>query len=94
MFKPADTAPDNGFLTSVVPMDPAEYLAAVAANYYISKAVGTAEAAFIPIFAEVNAAPSDQLFLDLHENFTRDDGFVAILNIVLGNNAVILDSFL
>jgi len=40
-------------------MDSAEYLAAVAANNYVGKAVGTAEAALIPVLAEMYAASPD-----------------------------------
>ena len=34
---------------------------------------------------------SYQFFLHLHENFTWDDGFMAVFHIVLRNNAIVLD---
>ena len=39
-------------------------------------------------------AAADELLLHLHEEFTRDDGFMAVLYIILRNNAVVLYSFL
>ena len=42
----------------------------------------------------MNNAASNQFFLYLHENFTRDDGFMAIFHIVLRDKAVILNALL
>ena len=92
VFQPAYAAPDNGFLPTVVPVNSAEYLAAVAADNHLSKTVIAAEAALFPIFAGMNTASSDKFLLYLHENFTRDDGLVAVLYIVLRDNAGVLDA--
>ena len=36
--------------------------------------------------------PSYQFLLDLHENFTRDNGFMAVFYIVLGDKTVVFNS--
>jgi len=45
-------------------------------------------------FAFVNVVAPYHLSLDLHEVFTRDDGFVAVFDIILRHDAVILNELL
>lgn len=54
----------------------------------------TAVSPLFTIWTGVDNPPSNQFLLDLHENFTRDDGLMAIFHVVLGDKAVVLDSFL
>ena len=69
-------------------MNPAEHFTAVAADNYLSKDVVAAESSGLSVRACVYNTAADKLFLHLHENFTRDDGFMAVLYIVLRNNTV------
>ena len=82
----------SGPFTTIVPVNPAEYLAAFATDDYLSKAVVTTEAAILPIWVGVDDAAADQFLLHLHENFTRDDGFMAVLYIILRNDTIYLCS--
>ena len=50
-----------------------------------------AEGPFLPARAGVDNSAADKFFLHLHKNFTRDDGFMAVLYIVLRNNTVVLN---
>jgi hypothetical protein len=75
-------------------MDSAGNLSPVAADNHLCEAMVTAVTALFTVLAEMDAAPSDQFFLHLHENFTRDNGLMAVFHIVLGNKAVVLDSLL
>jgi hypothetical protein len=70
---------------------PAEHFTAVAAEDYLRKAVIAAEGSGLAIRTCVNNTAADKLFLHLHENFTRDDCFMAVLYIVLRNDTVVLD---
>lgn len=72
-------------------MDSAEHLTAVAADNHLSEAVVDAKTALLAVFTEMDTATSYQFFLNLHKNFTRDNGFVAIFHIVLRDKAVVLD---
>jgi hypothetical protein len=78
VFKPAGAAPDDGFLATVVPVDPAEYFATIAAENNLRKAMGTAKSSILATGAGVNDSATDKLFLDLHEKFTRDDSFMIV----------------
>jgi len=59
-------------------MNPTEYLATVTTNDYIGKAMVATKALLIPILAEMNAAPPDQFFLNLHENLTVYDNYFIV----------------
>jgi len=39
-------------------------------------------------------AASDEFFLNLHENVTGDNGFMAVFHIVLRHDAIVLDPLL
>jgi hypothetical protein len=56
--------------------------------------VRTAEGPVFPIRACVDYAATDEFLLYLHENFTRDDSFMAVFHIILRNNAMVFNSFL
>lgn len=91
VFQAADTSPDNGFLSTVVPVNSAEYFAAVASDDYLGEVVVTAESSILPIRAGVDDSTSNQFFLHLHENFTRNDCFMAVFHVELRDNSVIFD---
>ena len=65
-----------------------------AADDYLSKHVVAAEGSGLSVWACVHNTAADKLFPHLHENFTRDDGFMAVLYIVLRNDTIVLDPFL
>ena len=94
VLQPADAPPNDGFLTAVVPVDPTKHLAAVAADDYIGKTMVTAEVTLFAALAEMDATAAHQFFLHLHEDLARNDGFVAVLHIVLGHEPIILDALL
>jgi hypothetical protein len=71
-----------------------EDFTAVAADDYLSEAVVATEGSGLSVRACVHNTTADKLFLHLHENFTRDDGFMAVLYIVLRNDTVVLDPLL
>ena len=79
------------FLATVIPVYPTEHLAAVTTDNHLSETVVAAESSVFPIRAGVDNSAADKLLLHLHENFTRDDGFMAVFNIVLWNKAVIFN---
>ena len=56
--------------------------------------MNAAEGPVLTVRAGVDDAALDELFLHLHEYFTRDNGFVAIFYIILRYNAVVLYSSL
>ena len=56
--------------------------------------MSAAEGPVLAIRAGMDDAALDELFLHLHEYFTRDNGFVAIFYIILRYNAVVLYSSL
>ena len=72
-------------------MYPAKNLTAFAADNYLSKDVVAAEGSGLSVRAGVDDTAADKLLLHLHENFTRDDGFMAIFYIILRNDTVVLD---
>lgn len=88
----ADTSPDDGSLALIVPIDSAEHLAAVSADDHLREAMVAAEGSVLPIRTGVNYMPPDQFFLHLYENFTRDNGLMAVFHVVLWDKAVVLDS--
>ena len=92
VLQPTNAAPDDGFLSSVVPMYSAKNLTAFATDDYLSKAVVAAESSGLTVRAGVDDSAADKFLLHLHEDFTRDGGFMAVFYIILGNDAVILDS--
>ena len=94
VFQAANTPPDDGLFATVVPVNPSEHLSAVAADNHLGEAVIAAEGSVLPVWAGVDNSAADQLLLHLHENFTRDDGFMAVLYIVLRNDTVVLDPLL
>ena len=44
----------------------------------------------LPIRAGVDDAAADEILLYLHENFTRDYGFVAVFHVILRHKTVVL----
>jgi len=74
VFQAADAPPDDGLFATIVPVNPAENLAAFAANDYLGKDVVAAECSGLSVRAGVDDTAADKLLLHLHENFTRDDG--------------------
>ena len=88
----ADTAPDDGFASVVVPMDAPEYLATVSAGDKLGEAVIAAVGAFLPVGAGVDHPPADQFFLHPQENLSRNNRFMIAFHIVLRDKAVILDA--
>lgn len=83
VFQAADAPPNHRLFTPVIPVHPAEHLAAIAADNYLGKAVVTAEGPVLSVRAGVDDSAADKFFLNLHENFTRDDGFMAVFYIIL-----------
>ena len=91
-FKPADAAPDDRFTATVVPVDSSEHFTAVAANDNLREAVVAAITAFLTIGAGLNYSPAHQFFLYTHVNLSWDNRFVVSFNIILRNDAGVLDS--
>ena len=54
-------------------MYPAKNLTAFTADDYLSKHVVAAKGSGLSVWACVHNTAADELFLHLHENFTRDD---------------------
>ena len=54
----------------------------------------TAKGPVLPVRTGVDDAATDEFFLYLHENFTRDDGLMAVFHIILWDDAVVLYSSL
>ncbi len=91
ILQATNASPDDGSLAPVVPMDPAEYLSAAPADDHLSETMVAAEGSVLPVRAGVDDTPPDQLFLHLHENFTRDNGLMAVFNVVLRDKSVVFD---
>ena len=72
-------------------MNPAEHFTAVAANDYLCKTVVAAEGSGFSVRAGMDNAASDKFLLHLHEDFTRDNGFMRAFYIILRNDTVVLD---
>ena len=62
-FQPAKAAPDDGFATTVVPVDSAEHFTTLTANYNLSEAVVAAVTALFAIGAGFDNSPAYQFFL-------------------------------
>ena len=60
----AEAAPDDGFATTVVPVNSAEYFAALTANNNLCEAVVTAVTALFAIGAGLYNLPTYQFFLN------------------------------
>lgn len=93
-FQAADAAPDDGFTAVVIPVDAAVKLTAVSAKNHLGKAVIAGEGALFPGRAGMDDSPADKLGLHLHEQLFRNDGFVVVLDVVLRNDAIVLDALL
>ena len=91
VLQSADAPPDDGFLATVVPVHPTEDFTAVAADDYLSEAVVAAEGSGFSVRAGVDDAAADKFLLHLHEDFTRDNGFMRAFYIILRNDTVVLD---
>ena len=78
----------------VVPADTQVKLSALAAENHLREAVIAGEATFPSGRADMYCPTADKLSLHLHEELLRDDGFVVILDVVLRDGAVILDTLL
>ena len=86
-----DTAPDDGFLSSVVPVYPAKYLATFTAAYPLGKTMVAAVGQFPAVF-QVNRTSPYHFFLHLQENVAGDNGLMVIFYIILWHDASILDA--
>ena len=75
-------------------MDPPEHLTAAATDNHVRETVNATEGPVLAVRAGMDDAALDELFLHLHEYFTRDNGFVAIFYIILRYDAVVLYSSL
>lgn len=73
-------------------MNPAVKLAVASTDNHIRKAMRAAEGSVLPIWAGVNNTSAHQFLLYLHKYLTRDDCFMAVFHVVLGNKTVVLDS--
>ena len=73
-------------------MDSSEHFTAVAANDNLREAVVAAITAFLTIGAGLNYSPAHQFFLYTHVNLSWDNRFVVSFNIILRNDAGVLDS--
>ncbi len=73
-------------------MNPAKNLVAITADNYLCKAVIAAEGSGLSDGAGVDNAASDKFLLHLHENFTRDNGFMTVFHVILRNDTVVLNS--
>ena len=91
-FQSADAAPDDRFAASVVPVNSAEHLTAVSANYNLSEAVVAAVGALLAIGTGFDNAPAYQFLLYLQVDVLWNDGFVVSFNVLLRNDAIVLDS--
>lgn len=58
-------------------MDSPENLTAFAADDDLRKTMVAAEGPLFPTLAGMNTATPDQLLLNLHEDFSRDDAIIA-----------------
>ena len=91
-FQPADAAPDEGFATSIVPVDSAEHFTAFATNDNLRKAVIAAVGTLFAIGTGLDYSPAYQLFLHPQEDVLWNDCVVIAFHIVLWNNAIVLHS--
>jgi len=64
VLQSADAAPDDGLFAAIVPVNPAENLAAFAANNYLSEAVVAAEGSGFSVRAGVDDAATDKFLLE------------------------------
>ena len=76
----------------IIPMDAPVKISTFATMDYLGKTVITGKITFFSGRADMNNATAHQFSLDLHKDFLRNNGFVIILDIVLGDNSVILDA--
>ena len=84
--------PDDGFATSIVPVDSAEHFTTFATNDNLCKAVVAAVGVLFTIGTGFAHSSAYQFFLHSQEDILWNDCFVVALHIVLRNNAVVLDS--
>ena len=91
-FQPADAAPDDGFATSIVPVDSAEHFTTFATNDNLCKAVVAAVGALFAIGTGFDHSSAYQFFLHPQEDILWNDCFVVALHIVLRNNVIVLHS--
>ena len=91
-FQPADAAPDNGFDSSVVPVEPSEHFTAFSADDDLGEAVVATIASFLAVGAGFTYSPANKFFLYLQVNVLRNYGFVVAFYIVLRNKTVIFHS--
>ena len=84
--------PDDGFATSIVPVDSAEHFTTFATNDNLCKAVVVAVGALFTIGTGFAHSSACQFFLHPQEDILWNDCFVVALHIVLRNNTVVLDS--
>ena len=77
-----------------VPVDSSVKIATFSADDNLGKAVVAGVGPLFTGRGAVDVPPSDELFLDLHEKFFRNNSLMVVLDIVLRKNASVLDSLL
>lgn len=77
-----------------VPVDSSVKIAAFSADDDLGEAVVAGVGPLFTGRGAVDISPSDELFLDLHEQVFWNNRFMVVLDIVLRKNASVLDSLL
>lgn len=78
----------------IVPVDATVEFATLAATDDLGETIVAGEAAFFSGFAGPDVTAAGQFSLHLHENILWDDCLVVVLNIILRDNAGILNTLL
>ena len=73
-------------------MDSSEHFTAIATNDNLRKAVIAAVASFLSVGTGLDYSPTYQFFLHAHVNFSWNNRFMVSFNIILRNNAGVLNS--
>ncbi len=93
-IKPADAAPDDGGFAVDVPVDSSVEIAAFSTDDDLGKAVVSRVDSLFPGRGAVDVSPSDEFFLDLHEQIFWNNRFMVVFDVVLRKDTVVLDSLL
>lgn len=86
----ADTSPDDGSQSPVVPVDAPVELPAFTAFDHLGEVVAAGVGALDTVGAGVHHAPSGKLLLHQQEDVLRDDGLVVVFHVVLRHQPVVL----
>lgn len=89
VFHPGAATPHGGMFASVVPCDSTENVTALGAVHDAGKCILATVNTLFSFLPAVKVGTSYHLFLNLHIKVAGDNGFVAVLYIILRNNAVI-----